>query len=234
MKDLTNWSYYYNREGAELVRANLVYTPRVSPDGKIFCMDFTRDIRYHKNAEENALWNDAELAKRFNTEIEFHNKAKAFLPVLEILDIDYTNRRVFIEWHGDDFHMQGMNAGGCEHVLANWQEQWFDIMRKMWRMNIAKISLHPNSFVAKDGVLIPFNWFFCYSADHAPIHLRSLLIQISKPRQEKLASVLASQGLDLDTLYSISKIQSIALNSFRANYPKELIDQALTLKDEIL
>jgi hypothetical protein len=231
MAILTNWSLYYNLEGEQQVRANLVYTPYVSPDGSTFCMSFNRDTRYHNNVEENAPWNDKLLDERFNREVTFYNRVSGHIPTLKVKKINSVNRTIQLEWHGDDFYMQTLKAGGYEKVLPDWQEQLKDRMRTMWQLGIRKISLHPNSWTVKDGVLIPFNWFFCYDVEEQII-IKDVLMQISTDRQKKLASVLDSNGFHFSSPYSATTIQKIALNSFRTNYPANLIDGLL--QDDLL
>jgi hypothetical protein len=97
----------------------------------------------------------------------------------------------------------------------------------MWSQDIIKFSLHPNSWVAKDGVLIPFNWFFCYDKAEPNITIRNVLKQISYERQEKLGVVLKAAGMDLDTPYNVTTLQQVAFNSFRSNYPADLIDNII-------
>ena len=136
MTDLTNWKFYYNLEGEEKVRANLVYTPLVSPDGNTFCMEFVRDISYHWKVTENVRWTEDLLQQRFINELNFQEQASKVMPVLAIKDVDYDARKIFIEWHGDDFLMQRLQN---PDILPDWQEQWLDRMSTMWDNNIAKI-----------------------------------------------------------------------------------------------
>lgn len=211
----TDWDLYWNLEGTEQVRANLVYTPYISPDKQTLCMSFNRDVRYHKHEHENALWTEELLTDRFKKEIAFHTVASMFMPTLKLCDVVPERREIYFEWHGDDFLMQGTD------VLPDWQEQWIDRIETMWANDIYKISLHPNSWTAHNGELIPFNWFFCYHENDAPVTLRSLLIQISSGRQEKL------NGINLDKEYAPKELQQVAFNSFRHNYPKELIDNVI-------
>jgi len=132
----------------------------------------------------------------------------------------------FPEWTGNDFLMQRMENN---NILPNWQDQWLTLLTAMWDNNIAKISIHPNSWTVKDGQFIPLNWFFCYPLDGEKIKINSIMMQISAQRKDKLASALAGLGFDLNTPYTIKEIQTVALNSFRANYPAELIDKALNV-----
>lgn len=219
MIDLSDWKYYYNLEGTNPVRANLVYTPLVSPDNKTFCMSFNRDTRYHVYEEENKLWTDDMLTERFERELKYHSIMSKVMPTLKIKEVDYTSRKIFLEWFGDDFYMQSISKTGFDNVLPDWKEQWIDRIKTMRDNNIVKISLHPNSWVAHDNILYPFNWFFCLDSSEQPVTVRQYLCQISSNRQEKLA------GLDLDRLFTPKELQYIAFNSFRSNYPAELIDK---------
>ena len=58
------------------------------------------------------------------------------------------------------------------------------------------------------------------------------MIQISNTRRETLAPVLKQYGWDIDTVYSLKELQNIALESFRKNYPQDLIDDLKKIKKE--
>jgi hypothetical protein len=220
--NLNDWSYLYNWDGTQWHRANLVYTPYISPDKNTLCMSFNRDELYHTDQEENAQWTEDMLTTRFNREISYHSIAKSFyIPTLQIKDVDIPKRHIFLEWHGADFHTQGFD------VLPDWKEQWLLRLKEMWTIGIFKYSLHPNSWVAHDGVLIPFNWFFSFSRTEPKITIRDFLIQISSDRQDKLKQILQAMNMNLDTPYDVVSLQALALNSFRSNYPEDLINQAL-------
>jgi hypothetical protein len=220
------WKFHYNLEGDEEVRSNLVYTPYVSPDGKSMIMSFNRDERYHQWGAENEQWTEAMMTDRFNRELKFHAIAKnAGIPVLDILNVNPEKREITIEWH-NDFLMQGIQGGGYDAVLPDWKSQWLNRIAEMWSAGIYKLSMHPNSWVALDGKLVPFNWFFCFTPDESTC-IRDFLVQISTGRLEKLELVLHSLGRDLDTVYDAKTLHEICFHSFRANYPAPLIDQAL-------
>lgn len=220
--NFSKWDYLYNWDGEHWHRANLVYTPYISPDKTTLCMSFNRDKNYHTDIEENEKWTEEMLTERFEREIKFHSIAKSFyMPTLKILDVNIDNRHIFLEWHGADFHTQGFD------VLSDWKEQWLLRLKEMWTIGIFKYSLHPNSWVAHDGVLIPFNWFFSFNRNEPKITIKDFLIQISSERQEKLEQVLHAMGMNLDIPYDVVTLQKLALNSFRTNYPQDLINQAL-------
>lgn len=226
--NLSDWNYLYNWDVDQWSRANLVYTPYVSPDKKTMCMSFNRDTSYHTDHEENAQWTDDMLTERFLRELTFHRVATdANIPTLTIQDVDLTSRKLFIEWHGDDFFMQGINKNGYDAVLSDWKSQWLARINEMWAAGIYKFSLHPNSWVVSNGQLIPWNWFFSFTKDEPNITIRSLLVQISLGRLEKLEIVLNSFGMNLDTPYDIKTLQKVCFHSFKTNYPEPLIAHVL-------
>lgn len=232
MIDITNWNLYWNAEGTQQVRANLVYSAYVSPDRKSFCQWFARDPKYHPHSAENQQWTEELLEDRFRKELKYHTKATRFMPTLPILDVDERARKIVFAWPGDDFLMQSINAGSREAVISDWKEQWVDLIIKMWKANITKLSLHPNSWTVSKGRLVPFNWFFCYDTDTDKDSFANLLIQISPGRLEKMHGVLSKLGMTIDEMYAPAKLQLAAFNSFRSNYDDELIDSIIEKLNE--
>ena len=219
--NFNDWDYLYNHDGKHYHRANLVYTPYISPDKKTLCMSFNRDTNYHTDTEENKLWTDSLLQERFVRELNFYFMAKkAGIPTLYLQSFDALSRHIFFHWPGADFYTQGFD------ILPNWQEQWLQRINEMWSAGIYKFSLHPNSWVVREGTLVPFNWFFSFTKDEA-IVIKDFLIQISSERQEKMEAILKALDLDLDKPYDPYKLQTLAFLSFKYNYPNELIEQVI-------
>lgn len=232
MKNLSDWEYYYNEEPGDRYRANLVYTAYVSPDKKTLCMRFIRDIGYHKDPVENKLWTDDLLEERFRRELKFHSLAKLHTPVVDIIDVDETSRSIFIKWPGDDFYMMGYRKS-YDSVLPDWKDQIKQRFTEMWSAGILKFSIHPNSWLLfDDGILRPFNWFFTFSDNEESKSINDFMIQISDSRRDSLGPILKKNGWDLDTKYSLKELQNISLESFRKNYPSDLIDQLKEIKKD--
>jgi hypothetical protein len=226
MTDVTNWDLYWNYEQGDCYRANLVYSAYCSPDKKHFCQWFHRDNKYHRDEYENSLWTDELLEDRFRRELKYHERASKVMPVLDIVDIDEKARKVIYAWPGDDFLMQTFRLSR-EEVLPDWQEQWISLIEKMWSANITKLSLHPNSWTVRDGVLVPFNWFYCYDTDTGTDSFENMSIQISQGRKENVYPILERFNIDWEKQYPVKQLQLIAFNSFRNNYPSELIDRII-------
>lgn len=232
MNNISNWDYYYNEEPGDKFRANLVYTAYVSPDKKTLCMKFFRDSKYHTDGDENKLWTEELLEERFRRELKFYNLAKHTMPVADVVDVEESSRSIFVKWPGDDFYMMGYRSS-YDSVLPNWREQIKQRFTEMWGAGILKFSIHPNSWLLfDDGILRPFNWFFTFSEDEEKKSINDFMIQVSNSRKDSLGPILESNGWNLDTKYSLTELQNISLESFRKNYPAELIDQLKDLKKE--
>ena len=227
MIDTSNWDLYWNIEDGKPIRGNLVYSSYISPDSKQYCQKFQRDIRYHPFEEENAQWTDELLEDRFRRELKYHARASQSMPVLEIADVDEQSRSIVYNWPGDDFLMQGIYAGSYEAVLPDWQQQWSNLIEKMWMANITKLSLHPNSWTVRDGELVPLNWFYCYDTTTDTDSFENMAIQISSGRKETLYSILEKYNMDFFTQYPVAQLQRVAFNSFKKNYPIDLMDRMI-------
>lgn len=226
MIDTSNWNLYWNKEGHQQVRANLVYSAYISPDKQHFCQWFARDPRYHHIEQENLQWTEQLLENRFRRELEFHTKASRILPTLPVVDIDEISRKIIFEWPGDDFLMQSYIHGSRESALPDWEQQWISAIIEMRRSGMIKLSLHPNSWTVRDGQLIPFNWFFTYDSTEQD-SFENLLIQISPGRLEKMHDVLSRLSMHMKEIYAVDRLQLAALNSFRSNYDDRLIDSLI-------
>lgn len=232
MTDISKWNFYYNEEPGDKFRANLVYTPYISPDKKTLCMRFFRDTAYHTDIEENKLWTEELLNERFQRELKFYNLAKQKMPVADILEIEEKTRSIYIRWPKDDFYMMGYQSS-YNTVLPNWKEQIKQRFREMWSMNILKFSIHPNSWIIyQDGILRPFNWFFTFLDNEHDRPITDFLIQISSTRIEILNPILNKYGYDIDSIYTLKELQNLALETFKKNYPCDLIEDLKIIKKE--
>lgn len=221
--DISNWNYYYNTNNGQKVRANLVYTPYINAEKNILCMSFNRDVNYHNVVSENLEWSVLDLKERFDKELNFYLEAKRNgLPVLKVIDVEFHERKIFLEWPGEDFYMAGL-ASSYDQILPDWKEQWVNIIDKLKESNISKFSLHPNSFVIRDSELVPFNWFFCYYRNDPGVRILDVMKQISADRQDKLEPVLESMGISINQQYQARELENVCFYSFKSNYPDDLI-----------
>jgi serine/threonine protein kinase len=147
------WSRYYRMsntyEYGELSGArgysNLLYTPLLNHDNSIMCIHYRVDNVYRQNVPTVS---DETLSYFFNKEIKYLQKFSDMPFVPKILEIDEENKRVFIEWGGDETLGEIINnrARSLDEECPDWEEQLYDIVYYFIKSGHYKLSLYPNCF----------------------------------------------------------------------------------------
>lgn len=229
----TEFEYYYNDvPGKGLCRNNLIYTSLISKDRKTFCQWYHNDTEYHRG--QNQIVDSNLMEEKWLREVNYITQMRNSFPDLvpKILNIDLEKRKLYLEIDGPDFWQRaGTTKQDYDSVLPDWREQMMYIFWAHKVLGIYKYSLHPSSYFVVDGKLKSINYFFCYR-DHEPqISLRSVMSHISEDRQADLFPKMASMGIDIDSPTAFKDIQMLAFESFKKDFPKELMEQAKEIYD---
>ena len=181
----TDFEYYYNDvPGKGLCRNNLIYTSLISKDKKTFCQWYHNDTDYHRG--QNQVVDPSLMQEKWDREISFIIEMAWKYPDLvpRILEIDHSERKLYLEIDGFDFWQQaGPIKQDYDSVLPDWREQMHKIFRAHKSLGIYKYSLHPSSYFIVNGRLKSINYFFCYKEADPMISLRSVMSHISEDRQ---------------------------------------------------
>ena len=227
----TEFEYYYNNvPGKGLCRNNLIYTSLISKDKKTFCQWYHNDTEYHRG--QNQVVDPALMEEKWLREVNYITQMRNRFPDLvpTITNIDFINRKIYLEIDGDDFWQRaGPTVQDYDSVLPNWRKQLLDIMRAHHSLGIYKYSLHPSSYFIVDGQLKSINYFFCYRDYDPAISLRSVMSNISEDRQADLFPKMAVMGIDVDAITSFKDIQMLAFESFKTNFPADFMDECKKL-----
>jgi hypothetical protein len=225
MKD---FEYYYNDvPNKGLCRNNLIYTSLISKDRKIFCQWYFNDSDYHKG--QNEIVDPSLMDEKWSREVKFLLEMSENYPNLipKIIDINYAERKIFLEIDGYDFWQQaGPTIQDYDSVVPDWRVQMLDIFKAHRSLGIYKYSLHPSSYFVIDGQLKSINYFFCYKDTDSLITLRSVLSHISEDRRRDLFPKMAALGINLDMPTPFKQIQQLAFDSFKTNFPADVMEQA--------
>jgi hypothetical protein len=227
------YHYYYNRvPGQEPSRNNLIYTSLMSDDKQTFVQWYFNDSEYHQG--KNEVVDAALMQDKWNREIKFLYQMAARYPqhVPGILDIDFKERKLFLNVNGDDF----WNRASCSienysKVLPDWQEQMLEIIQAHKDLGWYKFSMHPSSFFIVNGKLKSINYFFTYSENEGPISIADHASHIYSTRQEVMRKQVEALGLDWDSPQPLNKLQHLCFESFRTNYPSDFIEKAKKIYD---
>lgn len=224
----TEFEYYYNNvPGKGLCRNNLIYTSLISQDKKTFCQWYYNDEIYHGGQNEVV---DLDLMdEKWHREVKFLNIVKRNYPehVLDIIDIDYNNRKIFYSIENVDFwELAKCNKNNFNSVLSDWDKQMLDIFKAYKKLGLYKFSLHPSSYFIVKGKLKSINYFFTYDNTDSLISVSSVLSHISHDRRKQLFPQLEKLDIDLYSLTPYNTLQKLAFNSFNCDFPNNFMDRA--------
>ena len=224
----TEFEYYYNDvPGKGLCRNNLIYTSLISKDKKTFCQWYHNDTDYHRG--QNQIVDPTLMEEKWNREIKFLIEMAWKYPdfVPKILEIDQLNRKIFLEIDGVDFWQQaGPIIQDYDNILPDWKYQMLRIFRAHRSLGIYKYSLHPSSYFIVKGHLKSINYFFCYTDLDKEISLKSVMSHISEDRQKDLLPKMSTMGIDVDKPTAFKNIQMLAFESFKTNFPDDVMEEA--------
>lgn len=229
---MENFEYYYNVvPGIGKTRNNLIYTSLINKDKTVFQQWYYNDQGYHGGMNEVV---DPDLmSMKWDREVKFLTIMNDNYPDLvpEILDIDYKNKKIFLQIQGIDFWQRSLDKDNCSfnEILPDWQDQMLEIIQAHKDLGIYKYSMHPSSYFIVDGKLKSINYFFCYTDEDGPKTVREHLSHISNNRRATLFKQMESMGIETDVPISLQKMQLLAFESFRTNFPADFIEKAKSI-----
>ena len=159
MTDTSNWDYYYklNLDGKPN-DSNLLYSPKVNPEGNIMCMHYTVDPIYRGNEH---IVNEDLLEWFFEREVRFLNELSHLKTTPKVYDVDLVNRKVFIEWNKETLSQIVFNKErNLDNELPDWQEQIKDFLISTKENKFYKMALYPHCFyISKDKILKTIDYY---------------------------------------------------------------------------
>lgn len=223
--------YYYNNvPGHGKCRNNLIYTSLISQDKKTFVQWYHNDTEYHYGMNE--VVDPEKMEEKWEREVQFLKIMDKNFPmhIPKILDINYSERKIFLEIEGDDFWEQsGCITENYNNVLPNWEEQMLEIIRAHKSLGIYKYSMHPSSYFLVDGKLKSINYFFCYMDNEKDLLLDDVLSHISENRRKDLFPKMHNMGIDTNKPISHYLFQQVAFESFKTNFNNNFMEIAKSI-----
>jgi hypothetical protein len=157
--DTKDWNYYYklNLVG-DPTDSNLLYTPRVNPEQTIMCMHYCVDREYRKDGSE--LKEDL-IQWFFEREVRFLNELSHFKTTPTVYDVDFNNRKIFIEWNKETLSQIVFDKDrNLDNELPDWKDQIRDFLIATKENDIYKMSLYPHCFfINKDRILKTIDYY---------------------------------------------------------------------------
>jgi hypothetical protein len=226
------YDYYYNNvPGVGPTRNNLIYTSLMSADKKVFVQWYYNDTYYH--AGKNEVVDINLMDQKFDREVKYLHMMEKIFPdmIPRILDIDRTERKIYLEVDGPDFWEQaGCDMANFDKVLPNWQEQMLNIIEAHHAVCLYKYSMHPSSYFVVDGKLKSINYFFTYHLTEGPISIADHTSHIYSTRQAEMRKHTEAMGISWTEPQPLALLEELCWESFRTNYPADFIERAKCIK----
>lgn len=172
--ELENWSTYYKTHETELTptTTQMCYEPKVSPDGSVFCMDFTYPSDYQRN-QQRLSYTKEHVDRMFEREVKYLTvfKDKSYSP--EILDI--TDNRIFIKWYGHTLNDCVYKHKDLAFKHPNWYYDLREIILDQVNEGYLKCTLYPHShYYDNEGKMRTIDFYATVEKDNPVLTVREL------------------------------------------------------------
>lgn len=201
------WSPYLklSNEGYPCM-AQQTYEPLVSDDGKTFCCNYSWPTEYqYRETTDRPLYTE-EVVEWFwyneLTYIEFF-KGKPYAP--EIIDINYTNRKIYLKWYDVSCNQVIYKSDPWPEDL--WRTQIKDIILDQYNEGVYKLTMYPHChYISADGNMRAIDWYGCVPVDEPYVEEKYMQGIIHETAQFRLEETGASINnvLNLETMFKRS------------------------------
>lgn len=169
-----DWLPYYKQaefEGGPIT-TQMCYTPLISPNGKLFCMDFTYPSEY-QTSQGRISYTEDFVDLVWNREIEYLEKIKYFDWAPEIVALD--NHKIFIKWYGGTCNDLVYGSKDLEEKYPDWRSQIFSIILDQVKVGILKPTVYPHShYFDNTGKMHAIDFYACVEKGNTMIPYSSI------------------------------------------------------------
>jgi len=220
--DTKNWNFLYklDSQGRKCVSQH-TYEPLLNPEENILCYNFTE----HNNYCNKVLKTDT-CEFFFQREIEALERFESFGWCPKLIDVEYNNRKIYIEFSNNLInHVMQKNTQSMHY----YKKSAITVIKAHKQLGIYKYSLHPSSYFVVNNQLKSINYFFCYNFNEQDLELQEVFSHISDERLKKLYPLMDTLEIDPYQKTSLAKIQELAFETFKSDFPSSTMDTAKKL-----
>ncbi len=156
---MSNWSYYYKLDiDGTPTSSNLLYVPTVNPEQTVMCMHYTTDKTYR---DDDQIISEELLQWFFEREVKFLNLLSELKTTPEVYDVDFKNRKVFIEWNKETLSQIIFDkTRNLDLELPDWKQQIKDFLHSTKNNKFYKMALYPHCFyISKNNCLKSIDYY---------------------------------------------------------------------------
>lgn len=141
---IDNWIpyYKYDEQGKPGCMSQQTYEPLISPDGKTFCANYSYDNKYQRLWQpDRPLYTEEVVEYFFRKEVEYALKFQSKPWAPEIIEMDWTDKRIFYKWNGPTCNEMIYGNG---IIPDDWKIQIHSIMTDLFREGVYKLTMYPH------------------------------------------------------------------------------------------
>jgi len=214
MFDTSDWKHFLkiDPESFDRTMNNNMYTPFVSPDGKVLCMHWDKDSEYQKRDGQGRVLTDELMTFFFKRELEYLNKFKNFSWCPKLLFVNADDKKIFIEWNTETCNDIVYNDNrNIDEEYPDWQDQLYQIIYDIVDQGCYKTSLYPHCFFFDtQGKLKTFDMYGCAHKDNPYISFDQINGMMGK---DAIASGRFKEATE-DELLNLRKFFRRALSTY--------------------
>jgi len=199
--NVSDWQKFYKYQDNELTTTQMVYTPRISPQGDIFCMDFCYGDEYQTNQYKifSEMYTLDFVEFMFDRELEYLEKYKNFSWAPEVLDVDNSKRRIFIRRGWNFNHI--MQTNDLTTVCPGWAEKIKSIVQEQYDNGLLKLSVYPHShMIHAGGKITSMDFYACADRENPRVELEKVMPLMGQSAF-RFAEVKEGETINLEQMY---------------------------------
>ena len=188
--DILDWNEYLKIDEGYPATTNMVYVPLSNPDGNLLCMDFGNErIKF-----DNDFF--------FEREVYFLKRFKKYKWAPEVLEVDYSNKRIFIKWYQETCNNIIFSDRTLEEYCIDWKQQLLNIVRDIESQQVLKLNLYPHCFFIDDKQTMRAMDFYASVDKNNTVYPTQLIENlISKKSKHRWDQVILNDQIDFEKFY---------------------------------
>jgi hypothetical protein len=196
---MTIWKQYYKLdEYGHPCHAQMSYEPLINKECTVFCMNFDPYNSYTNYLNRIGFIPEI-VSDFFDREVEYLNRFQGYKWLPEVLDIDYTSRKIFFKWYNNTCN-DIINAGN--QLPLDWKIQVEQIIKQQLENRVYKLTQYPHCFYIDDNALLhTFDFHASFDFDNCKIPYYKIKGLIHKDSMHRIEESLEEDRVDMKVMF---------------------------------
>lgn len=192
------WTPYFTKDSFGSPRPVCgIYETHVNEDRSIMCFSFRP---YY--AEANKTYSDELVQSSFDREVRTLELIKDYIWAPEVLEIDYSNKRIFFKWYNKCFDLLEKEGADLSAISPTWKDQLEQMVSDLHKEHLYKVSFYPNCFYFdNNGILHTYMFYTVSTYEEQPIDISFYEAMLNEDRLAMIRQLAPSGKLDMALLY---------------------------------